>query len=88
MVNGSIDMLNYIPGVDIKPIAPIDLAGMVAFADGGIVNGPTNALIGEAGSEAVVPLDEFYAKLDTLNTGVQTTNQLYLKQINEICLEI
>jgi hypothetical protein len=76
MVNGSIDMLNYIPGVDIKPIAPIDLASMVAFADGGIVNGPTNALIGEAGSEAVVPLDQFYAKLDTLNTGVQTTNQL------------
>lgn len=28
-----------------------------AMANGGIVNGPTNALIGEAGPEAVIPLD-------------------------------
>jgi hypothetical protein len=76
MINSSIDVLNYVPGVNIKPISPIDLSSMVAFAEGGIVNGPTNALIGEAGSEAVVPLDQFYAKFDTLNTGIQTTNQL------------
>lgn len=30
--------------------------GNQAFADGGIVYGPTNALIGEAGAEAVIPL--------------------------------
>lgn len=29
---------------------------MFGFADGGVVTGPTNALIGEAGPEAVVPL--------------------------------
>jgi phage-related minor tail protein len=31
--------------------------GIPALADGGIVTGPTLALIGEAGPEAVVPLD-------------------------------
>jgi hypothetical protein len=30
----------------------------IALAEGGIVTGPTNALIGEAGPEAVIPLDK------------------------------
>lgn len=33
------------------------IPGVPAFADGGIVNGPTLALVGEAGPEAVIPLD-------------------------------
>jgi hypothetical protein len=31
--------------------------GIPALADGGVVTGPTLALIGEAGPEAVIPLD-------------------------------
>jgi hypothetical protein len=42
------------------------------LATGGIVTGPTRALIGEAGAEAVIPLDKFYAKLDEL---IATVNQ-------------
>jgi hypothetical protein len=34
------------------------IAGIPAMADGGIVTGPTLALIGEAGPEAVVPLSQ------------------------------
>jgi hypothetical protein len=34
------------------------------LAIGGIVTKPTRALVGEAGSEAVIPLTQFYAKLD------------------------
>ena len=33
------------------------LSGLTAMADGGIVTRPTQALIGEAGAEAVIPLD-------------------------------
>jgi hypothetical protein len=33
--------------------------GRVPFAKGGLVTGPTNALIGEAGPELVIPLDKF-----------------------------
>lgn len=41
--------------VDGLPIDPLDL-NVPRFAKGGIVNGPTLAVIGEAGPEAVVPL--------------------------------
>jgi hypothetical protein len=34
-----------------------ELKGVPAMANGGIVTGPTLALIGEAGPEAVIPLD-------------------------------
>jgi hypothetical protein len=71
MVNGIIRAYNAIPiAPDIKTIQHVNLpslggaATQVAsrmnlprMADGGIVNSPTLALIGEAGPEAVVPLD-------------------------------
>jgi hypothetical protein len=64
-INAIIGGINNIPGVDINPIE-IDLAksisGAIPFADGGIVTGPTNALIGEAGAEAVIPLDKLMAE--------------------------
>jgi hypothetical protein len=37
-----------------------------AFADGGIVNGATLGLLGEAGSEAVIPLDSFQDVVSTI----------------------
>jgi phage-related minor tail protein len=33
------------------------LGGIMPFAEGGIVTGPTVGLVGEAGPEAVIPLD-------------------------------
>ena len=50
------------------------VATPTALATGGIVTGPTNALVGEAGPEAVVPLDDFNRRLDSLKaemTGVK-----------------
>jgi hypothetical protein len=39
--------------------AALALSGAIKFAKGGIATGPTNALIGEAGSpEAVIPLND------------------------------
>jgi hypothetical protein len=37
---------------------------MQSFARGGIVRGPTSAIIGEAGPEAVIPLDEFPERME------------------------
>ena len=76
MVNGIIRAYNAIPLVpDISTISHINLpsvggpatqtagrSNIPRMADGGIVNSPTLALIGEAGPEAVVPLDK-------MNTG-------------------
>ena len=50
----------------------------VALATGGVVTKPTNALIGEAGPEAVIPLREFYAKLDELISAVNKGGNVYL----------
>jgi TP901 family phage tail tape measure protein len=52
-VNFAIDLINHIPGVNIGYVGQL---GHVEFAQGGIVTGPTRALIGEAGNEAVLPL--------------------------------
>ena len=49
-----------------------------AMAEGGIVTGPTRALVGEAGSEAVIPLKEFYAKIDELISAVKQGGNIYL----------
>lgn len=54
LINGIIKAANKIPYVDIKEISHVDLPEL---ARGGVVDDPTVALIGEAGAEAVVPLE-------------------------------
>ena len=41
----------------------------VPFAKGGLVTGPTNALIGEAGPELVIPLDRFESWMNMSGSG-------------------
>jgi len=48
------------------------------LASGGIVSKPTKALVGEAGNEAVIPLDKFYAKLDELIAVAKQGGNVYL----------
>ena len=48
------------------------------LATGGIVTKPTKALVGEAGAEAVVPLNEFYAKMDELISAVKAGGDVYM----------
>lgn len=55
-----------------KEAAPIPLA------TGGIVSSPTNAIVGEAGPEAVIPLREFYAKMDELINVVKQGGDVYM----------
>lgn len=46
-------------------------AGLTAFAEGGIVTGPVMGLVGEAGSEAIIPLDRL-PQLMQQSQGKQT----------------
>ena len=48
------------------------------MATGGIVTRPTRALIGEAGAEAVIPLNEFYAKMDELINVVKSGGDIVM----------
>jgi len=79
VVNGMIDLVNKIPGVDISHVEGINIAdkvnNLVGLATGGIVTQPTKALIGEAGPEAVVPLNQaggnFLDKLNAKNSALE-----------------
>ena len=58
----------------IKPI-PVVVPPPAPFADGGVVTGPTRALIGEAGrSEAVIPLDNSPQMLDLIDKIADKVN--------------
>jgi hypothetical protein len=87
-LNTVIDGLNKIPGVDL-PKVEFNLAdsvvGLLPMAKGGIVTGPTKALVGEAGPEAVIPLREFYAKMDELIQAVKQGQNIYIgpNKLNE-----
>jgi len=61
----------------ITPTA-VSMEGAVPMAKGGIVSQPTNALVGEAGAEAVIPLDKLYAKFDELLSAVKSGGNVYL----------
>ena len=60
-INAVIDGLNNIPGVNLEPVnfnLAESASNLIPLAEGGIVTQPTQALIGEAGPEAVIPLNK------------------------------
>lgn len=65
LINSSIEMMNKLPGVDIGKIdqIPTSQQKAPAMAVGGVVTAPTFAMVGEAGPEAVVPLDRLSSML-------------------------
>ena len=73
MINGVIGLINKLPGVSLGTIGYISLPRL---ARGGIVDSPTIAMIGEAGKEAVVPLE---------NTGfLQTMGRVVSSAVAEV----
>lgn len=54
LINGAINLINELPGVSVGKISKVSLPRL---AQGGVVNEPTIAEIGENGAEAVVPLE-------------------------------
>ena len=54
MINGVIGIINMLPGVSLGEIGYVNLPRL---ARGGIVDSPTVAMIGEAGKEVVMPLE-------------------------------
>lgn len=63
MINSGISIINAIPGVNIRRLSMLSIPKL---AKGGIVNQPTQAIIGEAGREAVLPLENNTEWMDTL----------------------
>lgn len=77
-INLAIRGMNLLkPGSDVPYIPELN---RVALASGGIVTGPTNALIGEAGAEAVIPLTSAAGRR-ALGGGGGTTVQIFVNDV-------
>lgn len=66
-LNAAIDIINAIPGVNISKIEELELPEL---AMGGVVDKPTTAIIGEAGAEAVVPLENNTGWIEGLASAI------------------
>lgn len=63
MINGAIGLINKIPGVNIGRIGRLRLPRL---AEGGVLNGAQTVIAGEAGPEAIIPLDKLFAQMDKM----------------------
>ena len=66
-INLAIGIINAIPGV---AITKLTLLTVPQLAKGGVVDEPTTAIIGEAGAEAVVPLENNLGWIDGLASAI------------------
>jgi hypothetical protein len=68
LINEFIAFANKIPGVNIEEASTPNLTDSIAggsamaFAEGGIVTKPVKGLVGEAGPEAIIPLDRLMSE--------------------------
>ena len=66
-INLAIGIINAIPGISISKLTTLTVPQL---ATGGVVDKPTTAIIGEAGKEAVVPLENNLGWIDSLATMI------------------
>lgn len=70
LINGAIGLINKIPGVSIGTLGTLNLPRL---AKGGVLYGAQTVIAGEAGPEAIIPLDKLFAQMDrmaqTINGG-------------------
>lgn len=72
--------IQNLPGVQYSP--PASSEGEEAFASGGVVTGPTRALMGEAGPEAILPLTRRNGRLGVSLHGVSGGGGGYVVNID------
>lgn len=81
LINGAIGLINKIPGVNIGTVGYVDLPKL---AQGGVVTSATTAIIGEAGKEAVLPLENNTEWMDRLADRIAARNKTPSKIVLQI----
>lgn len=81
MINGAISIINKIPGVNLSKLSTISIPRL---ATGGIVTSSTLANIGEAGAEAVLPLERNTGWMDTLADKIAAKQSAPSKIVLEV----
>ena len=72
LINGAIDLINKLPGVSVSKLTRLTLPRL---AKGGVVDSATIAMFGEAGKEAVIPLENNTEWMDILADRINSRNQ-------------
>ena len=81
LINGAINLINKIPGVSVSKVSKLTLPRL---AKGGVVDSATVAMIGEAGKEAVVPLENNTEWMDKLAERLAARSQTPTKVILKV----
>lgn len=63
LINSAIRLANKLPGVN---VGYVDKLNLPRLAKGGVLNGAQTVIAGEAGPEAIIPLDRLFAQLDKM----------------------
>ena len=63
IINGAINLINKIPGVSVGHVRSVSFPRL---AKGGVLNGAQTVIAGEAGPEAIIPLDKLFAQMDRM----------------------
>ena len=71
LINGAINLINKLPGVEIGKIGELSLPRL---AKGGVLNGAQTVIAGEAGPEAIIPLDKLFAQMDKMADRMAESN--------------
>ena len=71
IINGAIRLINKLPGVSVGYVSTLSLPRL---AKGGIVDSATIAMVGEAGKEAVLPLENNTEWMDKLADRIAARN--------------
>lgn len=71
LINSAINLANKLPGVNVGKVKALHLPRL---AKGGILNGAQTVIAGEAGPEAIIPLDELWKHIDGINAGGVVVN--------------
>ena len=71
LINGAIGLINKIPGVSIGTLGELSLPRL---AKGGVLYGAQTIIAGEAGPEAIIPLDKLFAQMDRMADRIAGTN--------------
>lgn len=85
LLNGAIDIINYIPGVNVPHIAELQLPRL---AKGGVLDsGARTVIAGEDGAEAIVPLEkntEWISKVASQMNNATSNNKQSDEKLNVI----
>lgn len=71
LINGAIGLINKLPGVSIGTIGEVSLPRL---AKGGVLYGAQTVIAGEAGPEAIIPLDKLFAQMDKMAAQINGGN--------------